>query len=248
MSGFSHVWKGQSQALRGLLICSTLVLAGCVLAGCASGLFGAGADPDVLAGDDRAAKPPATGKTNGPGQGSLEDRINQLEEDVAAIRIALSRLGPGVLASQPASMPAVFDAAAPAAPATPPQPRTVPVSPPMPPSGPAAGGGASGATDKFAVHLASYKSAEAARKGWRDIAADHPSLIGVLTPVLSRVDLGSKGVFYRLKAGPFETWDKAEAVCKALLALSWTCAVLDFGGSALGAESAKKDALGLSGP
>ncbi|MGF1454721.1 MAG: SPOR domain-containing protein [Alphaproteobacteria bacterium] len=203
------------------------------------------ADPDVLAAEQTDRRGEAR-EPGGPGQGSVEDRIDRLEEDVAAIRIALSRLSPTALEGT-AGEAAVTDVTAPimaTVASASPSGDTVTALPTAAPGRPTPRDG----LEQFAVHLASYKDPAAARRGWRDIAADHPSLIGVLTPVLAQVDLGDQGIFYRLKAGPFGTWDKADAVCKALRALSWTCTVLDFAGLPLSGESARKRDLGSLGP
>ena len=65
------------------------------------------------------------------------------------------------------------------------------------------------------VHLASYRQNKAAKRGWAQIQKQFGSLLGGLTPSIERVDLGgSKGVFYRLKAGPLPSNGAAKDVCQ----------------------------------
>ncbi|MCF8500333.1 MAG: SPOR domain-containing protein [Rhodospirillum sp.] len=79
------------------------------------------------------------------------------------------------------------------------------------------GGGGSG------IHLASYKSEATAKAGWAELRAKYPSLLGPLTPHLSRVDLGAKGVYLRLKAGPLGGGGAAKALCAKLKAVGQYC-------------------------
>lgn len=83
-----------------------------------------------------------------------------------------------------------------------------------------------------AVHLASYRDPAHALRGWAELEARHGGLAG-LQARASRVDLGDRGVFLRLKAGPFDTPAAAEAACDAIKASGEWCAVTDFAGEAL---------------
>ena len=66
------------------------------------------------------------------------------------------------------------------------------------------------------VHLASYRSAEQAERGWSQLRRAHGEILGNLSHSVARVDLGSKGVFYRLVAGPFSSSTEASGVCAKL--------------------------------
>ncbi len=72
------------------------------------------------------------------------------------------------------------------------------------------------ATGTAAVHLASYKDPKNADKGWSQLSKSYSDLLGPLSPVVKRVDLGSKGIYHRLHAGPLPDRARAEALCKAL--------------------------------
>ena len=68
-----------------------------------------------------------------------------------------------------------------------------------------------------AVHLASYRSQNAADRGWAQVKRAHPTLLGDLTPEVSKVDMGQgKGIFYRLKAGPLNSDAAAADICAKL--------------------------------
>jgi len=72
------------------------------------------------------------------------------------------------------------------------------------------------ATGTSAVHLASYKDPKNADRGWAQLTKSYADLLGPLSPVVKRVDLGSKGIYHRLHAGPLPDTARAEALCKAL--------------------------------
>ena len=67
-----------------------------------------------------------------------------------------------------------------------------------------------------AVHLASYKSAKQAERGWKQIRRAHKSVLGKLRHSVKRVSLGRKGTYFRLKVGPFKDSQAAKKVCNEL--------------------------------
>ncbi len=67
-----------------------------------------------------------------------------------------------------------------------------------------------------AVHLASYRSAKQAESGWVQIRRAHASLLNDLQYEVSRVTLGSKGTYFRLKAGPLGSTSAANTLCRQL--------------------------------
>jgi hypothetical protein len=66
------------------------------------------------------------------------------------------------------------------------------------------------------IQLASLRTPDDARDEWQRLKRDNPDLLGRLTAVAVKADLGERGVWYRVEAGP--VGDKAAAVklCKAL--------------------------------
>ncbi len=64
------------------------------------------------------------------------------------------------------------------------------------------------------LHIASYRTEQAAKTGWDESVTRNKAALGSLKPIIRRVDLGAgKGVFYRLMAGTFKSVADAEAVC-----------------------------------
>ena len=66
------------------------------------------------------------------------------------------------------------------------------------------------------VHLASYRSLKQAERGWAQIRRAHQSVIGDMSHEVSKVNLGRKGTYYRLKAGPVASDGAARTVCSQL--------------------------------
>ena len=67
-----------------------------------------------------------------------------------------------------------------------------------------------------ALHLASYKTAKQAERGWAQIRRAHKSVLGKLRHSVNQVSLGRKGTYYRLKVGPFKDAKAAKTVCTEL--------------------------------
>ncbi|WP_420432046.1 hypothetical protein [Hyphobacterium sp.] len=84
-----------------------------------------------------------------------------------------------------------------------------------------------------AVHLASYREEAHAAAGWRTLQELFPDLLGVRQARLQETDLGSRGVFLRLKAGPFDSAADAADACHAIEESGGWCAVTDFTGQSL---------------
>lgn len=67
-----------------------------------------------------------------------------------------------------------------------------------------------------AVHLASYRSVENARDGWRILQRRYPNELGTLVPMVLEVDLGSgRGRMLRLQASAL-TPGEARALCEQM--------------------------------
>jgi hypothetical protein len=67
-----------------------------------------------------------------------------------------------------------------------------------------------------AVHLASYYDEADAVEGWQVLLGMHP-VLRRHEPLTATVDLGEKGVFVRLLAGPLPSEDAAFALCRELV-------------------------------
>lgn len=75
------------------------------------------------------------------------------------------------------------------------------------------------------VQLAALRDEAAALATWKRIAGKQQALLGGQSPTISRVDTGSKGVFYRLRTGSFASRDQAEGFCQKLKAAGQDCLV-----------------------
>ena len=119
------------------------------------------------------------------------------------------------MASPPASAPPAAPAASlpakPAAKAAPqPQPRQpAPAAAAAAPAAPAGKG-------PVQLRLASLRSPEAAREEWARLKRENSDLLGNLTAVAVRTDLGDQGIYYRIQAGSFGDAAAAEKLCGEL--------------------------------
>jgi hypothetical protein len=66
------------------------------------------------------------------------------------------------------------------------------------------------------VHLASYRVVVNARRGWEQLARHNSDLLGGLSADIQRVDVGEKGVYYRLYAAPLTSSAAAVELCRKL--------------------------------
>jgi osmotically-inducible protein OsmY len=84
----------------------------------------------------------------------------------------------------------------------------------------------------YFVQLASRSSDADARAYWRDLLAKDGSLLSDLKPTVTAADLGTRGIHYRLKAGPLAGRGAAVALCTKLKSRGADCLpVFDAGSS-----------------
>jgi len=67
----------------------------------------------------------------------------------------------------------------------------------------ALGAGPALAAGDYFVQLASVKSDQGARKEWSRLQKAHSELFDDLPLDVQRADLGDRGIFYRIRIGPF---------------------------------------------
>jgi hypothetical protein len=70
--------------------------------------------------------------------------------------------------------------------------------------------------DGVRVQLASLRSPDAARDEWVRLKRDNPDLLGKLTAVAVRADLGERGIYYKIEAGPLPSKDAASRLCSQM--------------------------------
>ncbi|AWK85121.1 SPOR domain-containing protein [Azospirillum thermophilum] len=127
--------------------------------------------------------------------------------------------GKPAAASQPAAPPAA-KAPAPAPQAAAPQP-TKSEQAKSEQTKPAAAGGSGG----WRVQLASVKSETEAAAEWKRLAGKYGGALGGLSFQVARVDLGEKGIFYRVQGGGLDE-TRAKSVCAQLRSQNVGCVVV----------------------
>ena len=146
---------------------------------------------------------------------------------LAELLVETGRSDPERIESARREIAALSDALTQAAPDTAPPPKPAP-------SRPAPAPDLSGARSVMsAAHLASYRNRAHAGPGWRALQGRFPALLADLEPRLAPADLGERGVFLRLKAGPLDSPAAARRLCARIEAAGAWCAPADFNGEAL---------------
>lgn len=79
------------------------------------------------------------------------------------------------------------------------------------------------ASARYKVQLGAYRSEEDAVKDWTRLNKLHPDELKSLQYFIERKDLGAKGIFYRLQAGPFDDSAAARLTCSKLVANNQGC-------------------------
>ena len=68
----------------------------------------------------------------------------------------------------------------------------------------------------YRIQLGSFRSARVAQRRWRRVSKRQKALLGRLKMVIERVDLGPRGVFFRLQAGPLKSVRAVRRLCYSL--------------------------------
>jgi len=86
---------------------------------------------------------------------------------------------------------------------------------------------ASETVKKAGLHLASYKDRENAERGWKQLLSRNEDVLKGLTHTVEPVDLGDRGTFYRLVAGPVTDRDQAQRMCGTLKTRGAYCQLIN---------------------
>ncbi len=97
-------------------------------------------------------------------------------------------------------------------------PKPVQSVPPAAMAAPLAGGGGA-----FVAQIAAFKSQAEAQAGWNTFRSKHGGLLGGYGPNIIAVDLGEKGIWYRVRTGSFPDRASASAFCDRLKAQGASC-------------------------
>jgi len=76
----------------------------------------------------------------------------------------------------------------------------------------------------WSVQLSSARDEKLAWGTWEKLKARHKAL-GDMKPMVIKADLGTKGIYYRLRVGGFDTQDAAKSACGKLKSRGLTCFV-----------------------
>ena len=115
--------------------------------------------------------------------------------------------------SEPKSEPVPAEQSAPK-----PEPKTVPESEPKPVPEPAA-------RQDYMVQLAASRSRALARGVYARLQTEYDTLLGRRDPFILRVDLGDRGIFYRVNVAGFATKAAADSFCADLKKRGQDCLV-----------------------
>ncbi|NKB44051.1 MAG: SPOR domain-containing protein [Alphaproteobacteria bacterium] len=132
---------------------------------------------------------------------------------------------PAVVAPDPEVAPAPLVAPAPVVVETPqPAPVAAPSAPETPE--PTLEDMVAALSGDYLIQIAALRSQEAAEGEWQRISSRHSNLLGAYREKIVRVDLGERGIFFRLRAGPLKDRGAAEDLCEALAAENVGCLVV----------------------
>lgn len=82
------------------------------------------------------------------------------------------------------------------------------------------------ASGTYLVQIAALREQAAADRAWSELVSRHPGLMAGADKRVQRADLGARGIFYRLRAGAFDTREAASAFCEALKTAGNDCIVV----------------------
>ena len=82
--------------------------------------------------------------------------------------------------------------------------------------------------DRFVLHLASHRTQAKAAREWELLTRKFAALLDDLQPIIRSVDLGERGVFYRVQAGPIGSRASARALCRQFKARDQYCQVFRY--------------------
>ncbi len=170
------------------------------------------AKAEVAVAEPPKAEAPAPAAAKAPAKPEVDPLAAAVAAATGGRTSATGPINVGPDAAKPnAAPPAETPAAAPA------ETQVAAVPSPVPA---AAAGGA------FHIQLASVLSEAAAQAEWKRIASKNKTLLGAYQPLITKADLGERGVFYRLRAGPLADKAAADALCASLEEAKVGCIVI----------------------
>lgn len=80
--------------------------------------------------------------------------------------------------------------------------------------------------DNFALQLGSVRSRQEANVEWARLKRSHADILGGLQLTVLEADLGNRGTYYRLRAGPIASQSSARHLCNSLVDRKVACIVV----------------------
>ncbi len=78
---------------------------------------------------------------------------------------------------------------------------------------------------KVMIQLGSFRSKDQAAREWITIQQMDKGILSNMRPAVEKADLGTRGVYFRLKTGPYASKAAAKQICNELAALKLPCIV-----------------------
>jgi cell division septation protein DedD len=85
--------------------------------------------------------------------------------------------------------------------------------------------GSTNAASGYLVQLSAQRSEDQALAAFNGMKAQFPSLLGDYQPSIQRADLGSRGIYYRVRVGPMSSQGAANEFCEQLKSSGGNCFV-----------------------
>jgi cell division septation protein DedD len=171
---------------------------------------------------------------NEPVPPDQEALISNLAQNVPQTSAAIAVLAP-TTETPPVRLdpdaPVIEDAVRPAPAVTPPPPPVPAPSPPIvtaeapPAAEPVAAPTTTALSGGAVLQIGSYESEAIAEGAWETFKARYAGVVGSLSEDVQRADLGNRGIWYRLRVGPFQGKSDAVAACERLKAQGASCFV-----------------------
>ena len=123
-------------------------------------------------------------------------------------------------APEPPEPPAAVETAEvqPPAPADPSSTAQALAAAPAPTPSPEPAASASAVSGGAVLQVGAYPSEALAIEAWQNFQAEHSVLVAGLFPDIQRADLGERGIWYRVRIGPYTDDTAASAACERLVA------------------------------
>jgi hypothetical protein len=77
----------------------------------------------------------------------------------------------------------------------------------------------------YVVQVSAERSDAKAQASFKTLQSRYPHVLGDRSPLIRRVELGKKGIFYRAQIGPFDTVEQAKQLCARLTSAGGHCMV-----------------------